>query len=79
MSKEIERAGVPVALVSAIVPLAVNVGANRIIEGKSITHPLGDPQLPKGEEKEFRRKVVQRALGTLTTEVKDQLVLSLSK
>jgi betaine reductase len=77
MSKEIERAGIPTALVSAIVPLAANVGANRIIEGKSITHPLGDPQLPKGEEKVFRRKVVERALSTLTTEVKGQLIVPL--
>jgi len=52
-------------------------GANRIIAGRAIPHPVGDPALPADEERVFRRMLVSRALDTLTTEVQDQLVLPL--
>ena len=48
MSKEIERRGIPVALISAITPLPIAVGANRIIGGRAIPHPVGDPALDLG-------------------------------
>ena len=77
MAKEIERKGIPVALISAITPLPIAVGANRIIGGRAIPHPVGDPALPADEEREFRKNIVSRALDTLTTEVEDQLVVPL--
>ena len=52
MAKEFERRGIPTALISTIVPLAESIGPNRIIPGKAITHPLGDPTLSRGEERE---------------------------
>ena len=77
MSKEIERRGIPVALISALPPLPIAVGANRIIAGRAIPHPVGDPALPADEERAFRTMLVSRALDTLTTEVQEQLVLPL--
>ena len=77
MSKEIERRGIPVALISAIAPLPIAVGANRIIGGRAIPHPVGDPALPADEERAFRKMLVSRALDTLTTEVQDHLALPL--
>jgi glycine/betaine/sarcosine/D-proline reductase family selenoprotein B len=47
MSKELEKAGLPVALVSAMYPVAEQVRANRIVKGVSIPHPCGDPSLPQ--------------------------------
>lgn len=74
MAKEFERQGIPTAFISTIVPLAESIGPNRIIPGKAITHPLGDPTLPRDEEKAFRRGLVQRALDALQTEIQTQTV-----
>ena len=74
MAKEFERQGIPTVLISTIVPLAESIGANRIIPGKAIPHPLGDPALSRTEEKEFRRRMVRRALTALETEIEAQTV-----
>jgi len=74
MAKEFERMGIPTVIISTIVPLAESIGANRIIPGKAIPHPLGDPTLSKAEEKEFRRSIVKRALAALETEIDKQTV-----
>ena len=49
MAKEIERAGIPVAMISAIYELPLNTGANRVVRGARIEHVIGDPGL--GPEK----------------------------
>jgi betaine reductase len=74
MAKEFERQGIPTAFISTIVPLAESIGPNRIIPGKAITHPLGDPTLSRDEEKAFRRGLVRRALDALQTEIHAQTV-----
>ena len=77
MAKEIERVGIPVAMISAIVPLPQAVGASRIIAGRAIPHPLGDPTLPHDEEIALRRNIVVRALASLAAQVETQLVVPL--
>ncbi|SCL89141.1 Glycine reductase complex component B subunit gamma [Sporanaerobacter sp. PP17-6a] len=57
-----------------IVPISLTVGANRIVPTVAIPHPLGNPSLDKKEEKELRRKLVERALKALSTEVEEQTV-----
>ena len=47
----------------------MTVGANRIVPTIAIPHPLGNPALTMEEEKAIRRKLVERALEALTTEV----------
>jgi glycine reductase len=74
MAKEFERRGIPTALISTIVPLAESIGPNRIIPGKAITHPLGDPTLSRDEERALRRGLVRRALDALQTEIAGQTV-----
>ena len=74
MAKEFERMGIPTVIISTIVPLAQSIGANRIVPGKVIPHPLGDPLLSRSEEKEFRRSIVRRALAALETEIQAQTV-----
>ena len=66
--------GIPTVIVSTIVPLAESIGANRIVPGKAIPHPLGDPSLSRAEEKAFRRSLVRRALAALETEIDRQTV-----
>ena len=43
MSKEFEREKIPVAIITAMAPLAHLVGAHRIIAGVSIPNPCGNP------------------------------------
>ena len=74
MVKEIERAGLPVVHICTVVPISLTVGANRIVPAIAIPHPLGDPKLDPQEEKTLRRRLVERALNALSTEVEDQTV-----
>jgi len=55
--------------VTALPTIAQMVGANRILRGVSITHPTGDPDLSTGVEAALRRRIVERALEMLVTEV----------
>ena len=64
----------PVVHMASIVPISQSVGANRIIPTIAIPHPLGNPALPAGEEKIVRRKLVEKALVALQTEVVEQTV-----
>ena len=76
MVKEIERAGIPVVHIATIVPISLTVGANRIVPGVAIPHPLGAPDKSPQEEKKIRRAIVERAFRALQTEIQDQTVFS---
>ncbi len=55
--------------VTALPTIAVMVGANRVLCGVSITHPTGDPSLSVGDERALRKRLLDRALRMLATEV----------
>ena len=74
MVKEIERAGIPVVHICTVTPISMTVGANRIVPAIAIPHPLGNPSLDKEEEKALRRKIVEKALMALTTEIDSQTI-----
>ena len=74
MVKEVERAGIPVVHVCTVTPISMTVGANRIVPAIAIPHPLGNPALDPDEEKALRRKIVEKALNALTTEVDGQTI-----
>ena len=50
-------------------PVAVMVGANRVVPAAGIIHPLGNADLSPEDEKELRRRIVEKALSALQTEV----------
>ena len=75
MVKEIERK-LPVVHMCTIVPISQTVGANRIVPTIAIPHPLGDPAKTHEEEKALRRKLVERALKALQTEITEQTVFT---
>jgi glycine reductase complex component B subunit gamma len=50
-------------------PVAVQVGAPRIVRVGRIPHPLGDPSRTPGRERQLRRAIVQTALEALCTAV----------
>jgi glycine reductase len=62
MAVEIERRGLPVAMISALPPVALELGANRVVRGVKIPHPCG-------EERSARDEIVSRALDALATPV----------
>lgn len=74
MVKEIERAGLPVVHMCTVTPISKTVGANRILPTIAIPHPLGNPSLTKEDEYALRRKLVEKALRALETEVDGQTV-----
>ena len=74
MVREIERvAGIPVVQIATIVPIMLTVGANRIVPGIAIPHPLGKPGDAE-EEHAVRRGLLQRALKAIVTPVGSQTV-----
>ena len=65
MTREIEKAaGIPVVQIATIVPIMMTVGANRIVPGVAIPHPVGAPQ----------RELVMRALKAMQTSIDDQTI-----
>ncbi len=74
MVKEVERVGIPVVHMCTVVPISLTVGANRIVPAVAIPHPLGNPNLEMDEEKALRRRLVEKALEALTTDVDGQTV-----
>ena len=62
--------------ICTIVPISLTVGANRIVPAVAIPHPLGDPSRTLEEEKVIRRKLVEKALRALQTEVHEQTVFT---
>ncbi len=74
MVKEIERAGLPVVHMCTVVPISLTVGANRIVPTVAIPYPLGNPALSMEEEKEIRRKLLDKALKAFSVEVDEQTV-----
>lgn len=79
MAKEFERAGIPTTLVSTLVPLAQSIGPNRIVAGRAVTNPLGDPSLPPREEFAFRKRLVSKALELLRRELEEPVVVRLGE
>jgi len=50
--------------------IAKMVGANRVVLGNGIIHVTGDAKLAPDEEKDLRRKLVQKALDALQSSEK---------
>ena len=64
--------------VTALPTIARMVGANRILRGVAITHPVGDPSLAADEEHDLRVTIVRRALEMLATQVEPRTVWELA-
>jgi len=77
LQKEIERAGIPCVLITTLIPAALTVGANRVVQGVAITNPVGNPELSREREKELRRRLMQKALEVLQTKIESQKVFEI--
>jgi betaine reductase len=76
ISKELDRAGLPVAIVSAMYPIAEQVGASRIVKGVAVPHPCGDPSLSPELDGRLRREIISTALKALETDVEKSTVFT---
>jgi glycine/betaine/sarcosine/D-proline reductase family selenoprotein B len=74
IAKEIERAGIPVALITALTQVAKQAGANRVITGTNIPHPCGDPNEPPEVDHRICRAVIDCALELIQTDVEGPTV-----
>ncbi len=57
------------AVITALPPLAMQAGANRVVQGVKIEHVCGDPALPPEADRALRRRIVEQALQALGTDV----------
>lgn len=78
MQKEAERIGIPSALITAIPSVAKSVGVSRIVTGGGIPYPAGNPMLPPEREKEFRRRLVEKALEAVSTRITEPTVFNVT-
>jgi glycine reductase len=57
-----------------LIPVAITVGANKIVPTVSIPYPLGNPDLSEEEQWKLRYHRVGVALDALTEDIKEQTV-----
>ncbi len=57
--------GIPVVVITALPPLAMQAGANRVVQGIKIEHVCGDPSVAHEADRMLRRRLVERALQSL--------------
>ena len=69
MAKEIERAGIPVSIMTAMPAIPLSVGANRVIRGVRVPHVCGDPALSEDKDRQLGERIVRTALLALTAPV----------
>lgn len=65
ISRELEKAGIPVVQVCNMTPVANAVGVNRIWTSASIKYPLGVPEVTPEAEKKERIKMTREVLEEL--------------
>lgn len=56
-------------------PVAQMIGANRIVAGGGIVHPVGNNELSPQEERRLRRRLVEQALEALQQPAGEPLVV----
>ena len=76
ISKELDRAGLPVAMITAMYPVAEQVGASRIVKAVAIPHPCGDPSLPAELDGQLRHEIIATALKALEAKVETTTVFT---
>ena len=66
MTRELERAGLPIVHITNLIMISEGIGPRRIMKGNSVVHVLGDPSVPRESELKYRKRLVAQALDMLT-------------
>ena len=69
--------GIPVVQITSIPNIAQMVGVNRVVQGRAVPNPVGDPSLPEEKEKELRREFVLKALELLQKKIESPTVAAI--
>jgi glycine reductase len=69
ISKELEKAGVTTALISAIPTIPLAAGVSRVVRGVRVEHVCGDPRLSAENDAQVATRIVENALEALNTDV----------
>ena len=69
MTKELERAGIPTVLVSALKNVAANVGVSRLVTGHAIAYPTGNIDKAQKDEIAERVQQMERCFKALSTDI----------
>jgi glycine/betaine/sarcosine/D-proline reductase family selenoprotein B len=64
-------------MVSALPPIALQAGGNRVIKGVKIEHVCGDPSLGRDGDAALRLRIVGRCLEALRTRVDSPTLFAL--
>ena len=56
-------------MITALGPVAADLGANRVIRGVKIPHPCGDPTLEPAGDHALRVRIVSTAVDALGTKI----------
>jgi glycine reductase complex component B subunit gamma len=70
----LDRVGIPVVIVTAMAQMAQQVGAARVVTGRKIPHPCGDPNLAPEFDLMVRKEIVDCALTALSQPVTEPTV-----
>jgi glycine reductase len=54
-------------MISALGPVASELGANRVVRGVKIPHPCGDPSLDAAGDHDLRVRLVRGSLKAIST------------
>lgn len=79
MAVELERAGIPVAFVSAVPAIPLSLGVSRVVLGVAIPYVLGDPRLPPERERALRRALVETVIRALEQPVAEPTLFRTSQ
>ena len=69
MAKELERNGIPTAVLTALPMIPLAVGASRVVKGQRVEHVCGNPLLSEELDRELQMRIVRTALRAIQTEV----------
>ena len=58
-------------MITCLSNVAAQVGVGRILAGNKFHFPVGQPELPAAEELRWRVALIEKALASLETEVKE--------
>lgn len=76
IQKELDRKGITTDQITSLPAIATNVGANRVVAGSGIEHPVGNPSLVLSREKAWRKRLLETALSALQKDVSTPTVFS---
>mgnify|MGYP001170257614 CR=1 FL=1 len=74
MTKELEREGIVVSMISALPAIPLSLGAHRIIRGVRVEHLCGDPNLSEDRDWEVMYGIATTALKAMEEEVSEPTI-----